>query len=58
MAREHSAIFLETSAKDGSNVIDAIVQLSRDMCSTEDVEVQASALKIRDEPRKKNCCNK
>ncbi len=29
LAREHSAIFIETSAKDGSNVIDAIVQLSR-----------------------------
>ena len=29
MAREHSAIFLETSAKDGSNIIEALVQLSR-----------------------------
>ena len=29
MAREHSAIFIETSAKDGKNVIDALVQLSR-----------------------------
>lgn len=29
MARDHSAIFIETSAKDGNNVIDALVQLSR-----------------------------
>ena len=29
MAREHSAIFIETSAKDGNNVMDALVQLSR-----------------------------
>lgn len=29
MAREHSAIFIETSAKEGNNVIDALVQLSR-----------------------------
>lgn len=73
MAREHCAIFTETSAKDGNNVIDALVQLARyriflyvigikhvfryrDMCSSEDVEVQTSALKIRDEERKKNCC--
>ena len=28
-AREHSAIFIETSAKEGNNVIDALVQLSR-----------------------------
>jgi GTPase SAR1 family protein len=29
LARDHSAIFLETSSKSGQNVIDAIVNLSR-----------------------------
>ena len=29
MARDHSAIFIETSAKDGQNVIDSLVQLVR-----------------------------
>ena len=29
LARNHQAIFLETSSKDGSNVIEALVQLSR-----------------------------
>ena len=29
MARDHSAIFIETSAKDGQNVIDALIQLVR-----------------------------
>ena len=29
LARHHQAIFLETSTKDGSNVIEALVQLSR-----------------------------
>ena len=28
-AREHSAIFIETSAKDGNNVFDALVHLAR-----------------------------
>ena len=28
-ARDHSAIFIETSAKDGSNVFDALVHLAR-----------------------------
>eukprot|EP00095_Tigriopus_kingsejongensis_P000097 maker-scaffold1877_size25834-snap-gene-0.9 protein:Tk00097 transcript:maker-scaffold1877_size25834-snap-gene-0.9-mRNA-1 annotation:"ras and ef-hand domain-containing protein" len=57
MGRDHSAIFIETSAKDGNNVIDALVQLSRDMCASEDVEVQTSALKIRDDGgKKKSCC--
>ena len=31
----------------------------RDMCASEDVEVQTSALKIRDEVEKKsNCCSR
>ena len=119
-AREHSAVFIETSAKDGNNVFDALVHLARsvtdatllsfvclqqrcklirvstaaflrfvtactvqavsaessksafvkrqnvqikcsstmnrDMCSSEDVEVQTSALKIREEGNKKKCC--
>ena len=29
LARHHQAIFLETSSKDGRNVIEALVQLSR-----------------------------
>ena len=29
VARDHSATFLETSSKDGGNVLDALVQLSR-----------------------------
>ena len=29
IARDHSATFLETSSKDGDNVLDAMVQLSR-----------------------------
>merc|ERR1711974_372892 len=33
MAKEHEAIFVETSVRDGDNVIEALVQLARDMCS-------------------------
>lgn len=29
VAREHSATFLETSSKDGGNVLNALIQLSR-----------------------------
>ena len=29
LARHHQAIFLETSTKEGNNVIEALVQLSR-----------------------------
>ena len=47
MAREHSAIFMETSSKDGQNILDSLVLLAREMCSSEDVEVQSSTLLIR-----------
>jgi len=57
MARENSAIFMETSSKDGSNILDSLVLLAREMCSSEDVEVQTSTLMIREEKNKKNCCS-
>ena len=43
MAREYSAIFMETSSKDGSNILDSLVMLAREMCASEDVEVSASS---------------
>eukprot|EP00096_Caligus_rogercresseyi_P015845 TRINITY_DN8325_c0_g1_i1.p1 TRINITY_DN8325_c0_g1~~TRINITY_DN8325_c0_g1_i1.p1 ORF type:complete len:530 (+),score=109.01 TRINITY_DN8325_c0_g1_i1:208-1590(+) len=58
MARDYSAIFIETSSKCGNNVWDAVIQLSRDMCSSEDVEVQTSALQIRSNDQKSDCCGK
>jgi len=59
MARDYSAIFLETSSKDGKNILDSLVQLAREMCSSEDVEVQTSALKLKEEGSKSssNCCS-
>jgi len=57
MARENSAIFMETSSKDGSNILDSLVLLAREMCSSEDVEVQTSTLMIREEKNKNNCCS-
>jgi len=47
---------METSSKDGSNILDSLVLLAREMCSSEDVEVQTSTLMIREEKNKKNCC--
>ena len=45
-AREHSAIFMETSSKDGRNILDSLVMLAREMCASEDVEVRQTGLKI------------
>ena len=35
----NSAIFMETSSKDGRNILDSLVMLAREMCASEDVEV-------------------
>ena len=45
-----SAIFMETSSKEGHNILDSLVLLAREMCSSEDVEVQSSTLLIRSGP--------
>ena len=29
MAKEHQAIFIETSSKDGNNILEALIQLAR-----------------------------
>ena len=42
----HSAIFMETSSKDGRNILDSLVMLAREMCASEDVEVRQTGLKI------------
>ena len=38
---------METSSKEGHNILDSLVLLAREMCSSEDVEVQSSTLLIR-----------
>ncbi|XP_042224644.1 ras and EF-hand domain-containing protein homolog isoform X3 [Homarus americanus] len=56
LARDCGALFLETSCKSGFGVLEALVQLARQMVTTEDVEVQTSALKVCASEEKKSCC--
>ncbi|GAB6023714.1 EF-hand calcium-binding domain-containing protein 4B [Chamberlinius hualienensis] len=60
LAREFSAIFIETSTKTGKHVVDALIQLTREMASNEDWEVQTSGLRITQMELKKglSCCSK
>ena len=37
---------METSSKDGRNILDSLVMLAREMCASEDVEVRQTGLKI------------
>ncbi|XP_064088133.1 ras and EF-hand domain-containing protein homolog isoform X1 [Macrobrachium nipponense] len=56
LARDCGANFVETSCKSGSGVLESLVQLSRVMVTTEDVEIQTSALKVTAADQKRFCC--
>ncbi|XP_069693118.1 ras and EF-hand domain-containing protein-like isoform X2 [Periplaneta americana] len=59
LARDCGAIFLETSSKTGTNILDAVLTLSREMLTREDVEVQTSSLRISQDHKPTNsCCSK
>uniref|UniRef100_A0A8D8SIK4 Ras and EF-hand domain-containing protein n=1 Tax=Cacopsylla melanoneura TaxID=428564 RepID=A0A8D8SIK4_9HEMI len=58
LAEQYGAIFMETSSKSGDNIMDALISLSREMLTREDVEVQTSALRVTNMVTKKSCCNK
>lgn len=58
LARDFAAIYLETSAKTGENVMDAVLHLTRQMAANEDLEVKTSAIKVtRLDNKKKNCAS-
>ncbi|CAL4143385.1 unnamed protein product, partial [Meganyctiphanes norvegica] len=58
LARECGASYFETSSKTGLGVLDALVDLSKQMMMQEDVAVQTSVLHVR-EPiaEKSGCCS-
>nr|XP_022342071.1 ras and EF-hand domain-containing protein homolog isoform X6 [Crassostrea virginica] len=62
LAREFEGLFIETSAKEGSNIVDAVTELSRLLASNEDLEVNAAGLQLHDpnfDPSKRtNCCGR
>ncbi|PNF37796.1 hypothetical protein B7P43_G10138 [Cryptotermes secundus] len=56
LSRDCGAIFLETSSKTGTNILDAIITLSREMLTREDVEVQTSSMRISQDNKPTNSC--
>ncbi|KAJ9586007.1 hypothetical protein L9F63_020345, partial [Diploptera punctata] len=56
LARDCGAVFLETSSKTGINILDAVLTLSREMLTREDVEVQTSSLRISPDQKSTNSC--
>lgn len=59
LARDVSALFIETSAKDGSNIIEAVTELTRLMRANEDMEVKSVGLQLHEKmDEKKGCCGR
>lgn len=57
LAREYSALFIETSAKDGSNILESVTELTRLMRANEDLEVKTVGLQLHDKgPEKSKAC--
>ncbi|XP_041466328.1 ras and EF-hand domain-containing protein homolog isoform X4 [Lytechinus variegatus] len=61
LATSFNALFIETSAKEGSNVEDAVIELTRQLHKREDLEVSSSGITLNKEtPAKKKesgCCD-
>ncbi|XP_067138671.1 ras and EF-hand domain-containing protein homolog isoform X2 [Centruroides vittatus] len=60
LAKDFGAMFMEASAKSGSNVFEAIAELARSMAINEDLQVKSSGSILLKEGNKKSgkCCKK
>ncbi|XP_032237890.2 ras and EF-hand domain-containing protein isoform X12 [Nematostella vectensis] len=61
LAKEHGALFIETSSKENKNIAEACIELARMLRDVEDIEVkQNNGMKLTDNDIKKkktNCCS-
>ncbi|KAK3610932.1 hypothetical protein CHS0354_022199 [Potamilus streckersoni] len=59
LARDFKALFIETSAKDGSNITESVTELARTMRANEDLEVKTVGLQLHDPSKQKSgCCGR
>ncbi|KAL4224722.1 hypothetical protein ACF0H5_015419 [Mactra antiquata] len=56
LAREYGALFIETSAKDGTNISESVAELARLMRANEDLELKTSGLQLHDKMEKTSSC--
>ncbi|CAF2747214.1 unnamed protein product [Rotaria sp. Silwood2] len=57
LAKEYQALFIETSAKDGTNSNEALIELARDMQCNEDLErYRTSGIDLDKTTKKSTCC--
>ncbi|CAH1787215.1 unnamed protein product [Owenia fusiformis] len=58
LARECGSLFIETSAKEGDHITEAVTELARLLMTNEDLEVKSVGLQLHDisEKKKNPCC--
>ncbi|CAF3795268.1 unnamed protein product [Rotaria magnacalcarata] len=57
LAKEYKALFIEASAKEGTNSQEALVELTRDMQCNEDIErFRTTGIDLDKLPKKSTCC--
>ncbi|XP_064599676.1 ras and EF-hand domain-containing protein homolog [Liolophura sinensis] len=59
LAREFDALFIETSAKSGDNIHEAVLELARLLRTNEDIEVKSVGMQLESmrNQKKSGCCN-
>ncbi|RUS76766.1 hypothetical protein EGW08_015473, partial [Elysia chlorotica] len=61
LSKEIDALFIETSAKDGNNITEAVIELTRLLRTNQDLEVKSVGMQIHNMSAKKNsssCCSR
>ncbi|XP_046373464.2 ras and EF-hand domain-containing protein homolog isoform X3 [Haliotis rufescens] len=61
LSREYEGLFIETSAKDGSNIQEAVIELTRLLRTNEDIEVKNVGMQLQDMKMVKkstSCCSR
>ncbi|CAF0765198.1 unnamed protein product [Adineta ricciae] len=59
LAKEYQALFIETSAKDGTNSNETLIELARDMQFNEDIErYPIPGIDLNKTTKKSTCCNR
>lgn len=58
LAKQYNSLFIETSAKDGSNIDESLIEICRLMSANQDIELKSDRIRLgmSTPAKKKNCC--
>ncbi|CAF0716448.1 unnamed protein product [Brachionus calyciflorus] len=58
LAKQYNSFFIETSAKDGSNIDESLIEICRIMSTNQDIELKSDRIRLGQnlQAKKRNCC--